>query len=333
MSQLTLRTAALVYCLAVLCAAGSARADFWTSPEVAEYISANGQFVFIVTPRKDATPCMGELFRVTDGKRERVWNRALANGDSPVSATVADSGDFVVTFDDWGRCGELPVVIYHSDGSLKRAFSLAELGIYPDVDPLKVTVSSIWWRSGALIFTGVPLEEWQADRELLFVRLAWGRWIVIALQSGEFLRMGPDSEEQFAEGQLKRVRAFMRAEAAKLIALLLDDKDDELTAMGCRLAAEEAMVSALPKIEAFKTRMDKMEKNESRDRLIKSAESAIARLKGREQKEQKDFAQKVHQNRLEELKRAYQEAVEEEKTQYKWQQELIKANGTNRGER
>lgn len=328
MFHLTRRTTdlAMALSLAALCAVGPARADFWTAAKVAEYASPNGEFVFKVTPRKEKARCKGELFRVEEGKRESVWSRELVNSESPVFATVTDSGDYVITFDEWGRCGELPIVLYGPGGDLLRAFDLEDLGIYPNVDPVGMTVSSVWWRSGALVFTGVPIEEWAVDREMLFVRLSWGRWFVITLQSAEFLRLAPENDKEYTKGQLEKVRAYMKAQAAERIIAMLDDKDDDNAGLGCRLAADEALAAARPKVEAFKARVEQMEKGETRERLLKMADYAMPRLEGRAQKDQKDWARKVHEDRLEELKRAYRKAVEEENAQYKWLQDAIKTN-------
>lgn len=306
--------------LVILAVPSPAHADSWVPAKVEEYSSSNGQFTFTVTPRNEKVPCKGELFRLVAGKRESIWTRELLNYNSPVSATVSDSGEYVITFDDWGRCGMLPIVIYGKDGAFKHAFDLDDLGIFPNSDPVRVSVSSVWWRSGALIFTGTPIKEWGENSELLFVRLSWGRWLVIMLQSAEFLRLAPERKDDLDGSQRKQVLAYMKEQTSKMIMETLNSKDEESVANGCTLAAEEAIDQALPKIEAFKARIAKMDRSETRDRYLKTAEVAIARLKGEGWKEVTDTARKVHESRLEALRRAYETAVDEENEQFRWQQ-------------
>jgi TonB family protein len=71
----------------------------------------------------------------------------LLNEVSPVDALISGDGRYVVTFDNWHMMGygDNVVVIYRSDGTLIRKFSLEDLFTDADIQSFKHSVSSIWW--------------------------------------------------------------------------------------------------------------------------------------------------------------------------------------------
>jgi len=107
------------------------RGDSWTAPEATRYLSANGRFVFRVTPDKKQPPrvgwCLGELCKIEEGTETALWRRYLVNNRAPVAAMVADSGVCVVTMDEWGHLGMLPLVLYDSQGGLIKVHNLESL--------------------------------------------------------------------------------------------------------------------------------------------------------------------------------------------------------------
>lgn len=151
--------------------AAAARADSWGLPQKQTYHSPNKRFAFEVTPKKlesqlsyfsdkvDGKPdagavkglaenyCKGVLFEQRgDGPVRRAAFR-LVNEVAPVGALVADSGRYVVTFDNWhsvGYGGDV-VVIYLGDGTLVGKLGLADFLTEKDVMALPRSVSSIWW--------------------------------------------------------------------------------------------------------------------------------------------------------------------------------------------
>lgn len=71
----------------------------------------------------------------------------LVNDAAPVSALVANSGGYIVTFDNWHGVGlgENVVVIYRLDGHVIRSFRLDELMTAGDIEVLPRSVSSVNW--------------------------------------------------------------------------------------------------------------------------------------------------------------------------------------------
>lgn len=148
------------------------RADEWPMPKAETYFSQDRHVRFTVTPRAIAGPLAyfqgkidgekragqragnaqsfvrGVLERQQDdGHWSVVWDRALVNDVSPVSALVTNSARYVVTFDNWHSMGsgDNVVVIYGPEGSLVRAMALSDF--LPDyyIEALPRTVSSLWW--------------------------------------------------------------------------------------------------------------------------------------------------------------------------------------------
>ena len=70
----------------------------------------------------------------------------LSNEVAPVSALVSSDGQYLVTFDNWHSVGwgDNVVVIYRTDGSINRKYSLMQLLSEKKVRKLPTTVSSIW---------------------------------------------------------------------------------------------------------------------------------------------------------------------------------------------
>lgn len=127
-------------------------ADDWPSPPTAVYFSPDQKVRLTVIPhasvrlgwfaveeakrqspgpddRPQSENARGLLERMsgTDGW-EVVWDRPLLNEVSPVSALVANSGRYVVTFDNWYAqgLGKDAVVIYGPDGGVVRSHRLED---------------------------------------------------------------------------------------------------------------------------------------------------------------------------------------------------------------
>lgn len=169
----SIRTICLVLtCLVVLPLAASA--DTWFPPTVQTYLSPDNQTRFTVIPRGIESPlayfdglvrgddnagqqpsgapfARGILERETgDGTWTTLWDKRLVNNVSPVSALVADSSRYVVTFDNWASMGwgNDVIVIYGADGTLIRSLSLNDVLPEDYVRALPRSLSSLWW-SGA----------------------------------------------------------------------------------------------------------------------------------------------------------------------------------------
>ncbi|MBI2088735.1 MAG: hypothetical protein HYT78_08310 [Deltaproteobacteria bacterium] len=192
--------------------ASSVYSDSWTLPETRTYYSENTEFRFTVIPRSlrsqlhffsdkvegrepaGALPggqlfCLGILSRKkADGSYEPVWQGALTNDVSPVSAILSSSGEYVVTFDNWHSMGygKNAIVIYGPGGNLIRELALTDLMPQEEVARLPRSVSSIWWgrdhqidKSGKFLIVKIF-----ADKNSRFDRNPEFRMLYIELASG-----------------------------------------------------------------------------------------------------------------------------------------------------
>src|SRR5882762_8180901 len=128
--------------------------DEWRLPKKEKYYSPNKKYYLEVTPKKlesqlkyfedkvdnkenaGAFPRLKDnrakgafYVRASDGSYSRKAKFPLVNEVSPVEAVVSNDGKYFVTFDNWHSVGygDDVVVIYRSDGSVKRKFGLEEL--------------------------------------------------------------------------------------------------------------------------------------------------------------------------------------------------------------
>ncbi len=149
--------------------------DKWPLPQMKRFYSPNRQYLFRVDPRKlegqleyfedkaagrenpgavkgvKDNYCKGTLFKLDpNGKQTLLWSRRLENEVAPVSGLVADSGQFVVTFDNWHSMGygNDVVVIYGADGVMIKKFALEDILSQEELQRLDRSVSSRRWGSG-----------------------------------------------------------------------------------------------------------------------------------------------------------------------------------------
>ncbi len=144
----------------VLLLAGQCPADSWLPPLEATYASPDGNCRFTVTPRcceagttapEGSNGPLGSLeCRKAGGKFREVWQRRLVNDIAPADAVVSNSGEYVVTFDDWGKVGTSPntVVIYGRNGVLNKRLALRDFLTREEIDRMLATTSSVWWGKG-----------------------------------------------------------------------------------------------------------------------------------------------------------------------------------------
>lgn len=149
--------------LLLLCWSTAAAADSWGPPQQTIYLSPNRQVRLIVTPNhalaryylegpasapRPSGQAQGRLQRRgADGRWRTEWDVPLVNDVSPVSALVANSGGFVVTFDDWAGIGvgDNVVAIYGPAGRLIRALRLDAFLPLDYIMTLPRTFGSVWW--------------------------------------------------------------------------------------------------------------------------------------------------------------------------------------------
>ena len=121
-----------------------------------EFRSENGQHLLKLEPRDDWPDkpghCRATLYRLDGNKRTEKWSRFLINNHAPVQVFVSNSGNYVLTMDEWHSVGELPVVIYGRRGELIRVHSTDSLGLGNDIEHIKMTDSSFWWNEDSVSF-------------------------------------------------------------------------------------------------------------------------------------------------------------------------------------
>jgi Gram-negative bacterial TonB protein C-terminal len=95
--------------------------------------------------------CKAVLFERKLFRNHRLAEIDLLNDVAPVEVLVADSGQRIVTLDNWHLMGYGPttVVIYRSDSSIVRAMGLDDFLTTNDIANLPRSVSSIHWRTAA----------------------------------------------------------------------------------------------------------------------------------------------------------------------------------------
>ena len=141
------------YLMPVLLLASSlASADTWSSPEQAQYVSANGLTRVTITPgpldHDSRTRPLALLEqRDAEGVWRPVWNAPLVNDVAPVHALVTNGGEHLVTFDNWHSMGHGPdaVVVYDQRGKLVRKLALKDFLPSAYIAFLPRSVSSLWW--------------------------------------------------------------------------------------------------------------------------------------------------------------------------------------------
>lgn len=118
-----------------------------------------------VSERNAASPAIGTLFRLDERNESYspIWTVRLRNPVVPDLVVVSDTGDYVVTIDDWRWFGngDNVLVIYGSQGKVIRHFALSDL-LTPDQikelavmhlfyvdEPLEVSVRR-WFRDGTI---------------------------------------------------------------------------------------------------------------------------------------------------------------------------------------
>ena len=169
--------------------AGVAAADSWLAATEQDYYSANEAYDLHVVPGDGATHARGTLYEAArrEGDDRELWSRGLLNPTAPYQVLVADSGEYVVTSDDWGGLGygANVVVIYGPEGELVRKFALEDLLTEEEIALVPHSTSSRWWSSehaldeGAgvvvlKVIAGGMTEEMKARTRDLRVALADG---------------------------------------------------------------------------------------------------------------------------------------------------------------
>lgn len=228
---------------------GHTSADSWGHIKHAEVFSLDREYTVKIEPDENGRPghCRGTLFELLDGKTQ-IWSRHLINNVGPVKVFVADSGNYVVTLDEWGKIGTLPVVIYGDRGKLIRVHSIDSLGLRDETTNIDVSISSFWWSSGSVSFFG-------PDDETFFIRLLWAKWRVLGLRDGELLtREGTTARGGVNREHLDRwdrLCRYRRKTLATRAVAMLSSKNPDDRATGALVCGQEHLTDAIPKLRAL----------------------------------------------------------------------------------
>ena len=164
---------------------GRSRGDEWPAPQTREVFAPAREYFVRVIPGKGigetvgfrgaptGPPATAELYRRAGDRSYRpVWTVSLVNPVAPIDVFLTDRG-YLATLDNWHNMGYGQVVAFYSPaGVLIRAYALADLFSPAEIDALRKSVSSIWWRQPRAYVRPdqqtlyVPVDD--AGRELLF---------------------------------------------------------------------------------------------------------------------------------------------------------------------
>ncbi|NLX21826.1 MAG: hypothetical protein GXY55_09170 [Phycisphaerae bacterium] len=210
-----------------------------------EFRSPQGHYMVRVTPI-EAWPdhpgrCEAELFRVDQEHTHLVWSRSLINNHAPVSVYVSDSGEYVVTMDEWGSFGELPLVIYGKKGYLLMVHNLDSLGITKDCRQVRFSTAGLWWKEGALVF-------WGPSERSLVIRLHWGMVVAVRLRDGHLL-----DPRGFKDLEQVDWDAFVRNRGAQEVLTLLRSEDALEIEAGVIHAGGLGVMESRPILEKLET--------------------------------------------------------------------------------
>lgn len=230
------------------------KADSWRPITRAEFHSAAGKHVLKIRPHSHSAKrpgrCLATLYKVDGPKRTELWSRNLINNHAPVRIFVADSGQYVVTMDEWHSVGELPVVVYGPSGRLIRVHDLESLGVTEETrDFLKIrrTVSSDWWNEDSISF-------FDPEEKFFLIRLHWGKWIILELERGMVLtretRLYGPHQQGLNEAQLKELEKMKRPILAKEAVCMVSSRDASTRKTGITICGQERFREAIPPLRA-----------------------------------------------------------------------------------
>ena len=133
-------------------------ADQWFPAKTEKYYSKNREYYLKVIPGcciiKKQKSCFGILYKTKKFARDKkIWEIALDNNVAPVDVIVSESGDYIITFDNWHQkgYGDNVIVIYDKKGNLLKKFSLEEVLTKYEISKIPISVSSRWWGTGHFI--------------------------------------------------------------------------------------------------------------------------------------------------------------------------------------
>jgi hypothetical protein len=183
---------ALFLAALVLAAPGRAPGDDWPAPQTREVFAPSREYFVRVIPGKGigetvgvrgaptGPPATAELYRrASDRSYRPVWMVSLVNPVAPIDVFLTDRG-YLATLDNWHSMGYGQVVAFYSPaGALIRAYALGDLFSPAEIDALRRSVSSIWWRQ--------PRAHVRSDQQTLYVAVDdAGRELLFETETGAY---------------------------------------------------------------------------------------------------------------------------------------------------
>lgn len=152
------RASALVLLATAFLPLQAAIADSWPAATVKAVVSPDGETIVRVIPGSSIGDTYGfagapkgnfasaQWFRFSANRYERYQTAGLLNPVAPLHVAVANDGT-VITLDNWHNVGfGYVVVIYSPDGNMRKRYRLEDLYPPSEIEKVKRSVSSRWWR-------------------------------------------------------------------------------------------------------------------------------------------------------------------------------------------
>jgi hypothetical protein len=187
------RAAGVLFLAALaLAGPGRSRGDDWPAPQTREVFAPSREYFVRVIPGKGigetvgfrgaptGPPATAELYRrASDRSYRPVWTVSLVNPVAPIHVFLTDRG-YLATLDNWHNMGYGQVVAFYSpEGVLIRSYALADLFSPAEIDALRRSVSSIWWRH--------PRAYVRSDQQSLYVTVDdAGRELLFETETGAY---------------------------------------------------------------------------------------------------------------------------------------------------
>jgi hypothetical protein len=245
---------AIAWIGALFIVAVECRADEVAPIKPREVRSANGTSIFYITPvdhyLRHPGHCLGELYRNEAGRKQLVWSRFLINNTAPQEAFISDSGQYVITIDEWDTQSMLPLVIYGRNGKLIHVHTLESLGLANDADEKAMIVGEDYnarWNDGSIVFFG-------PDEKTLIIRLRWGKMVIVDLARGGLMddkwytvRTG----WAMKEAEWKNLHTFAHEKAITVAMSMLDAPSGHARAAGAVALGQMKYRPGIPKLRSL----------------------------------------------------------------------------------
>jgi hypothetical protein len=165
--------------LSLLCT--SVWADSWRAANVSGMASPSGHVVVRVIPstnlgevygfavERKGKPATAVYYRLGAGDNYVKYQEvSLLNPIAPIFFAVSDASE-LVTLDNWHNMGiGKTVVVYRADGQVLRSYELGQIYTVAELQNIRRSVSSIWWRCSSPPFLEQHTSVLEFEAELGF---------------------------------------------------------------------------------------------------------------------------------------------------------------------